>query len=448
MNTNWALALVIELLLVGQAWFGTVRFRSWLAPGAFWATMWAAFVAMSLIFAPDYKIWPGVVWFFLMNGMLLMGAALSGGSAKRPARHLRRRQPSIRALRWGILICAVLGMLGVEILLRSAGEGLLSLANPEAVALTGLVFSTLRYGVLRYREPSSYITLTVLIYLGGSLSGVLFGLSRRRLDRLISWVILVPALLIGISLTTRAPILLVGINWVSAYLATGIWNSERGWRLRLGLGTATRVSVIAAGLVVVYVGLAALRGGATLRVRARANGEVQFGLSNAKAAYIGSMAAFSGWFGRSWDTVPTPTLGERTFASAYQWLYPNKPFGRFDEEQVSPDPDAPTTNVCTIYRVLGEDFTLPGSALLILLLGIFGGWAYESVRQGAFHHIPYLAVYYEIAFVSLTGFGMRDTTLQAAFLLFVFFVRLGQREGPAAARRAQPMAGRAMPEAV
>jgi hypothetical protein len=226
-----------------------------------------------------------------------------------------------------------------------------------------------------------------------------------------------------------------------------IWNGERGIRLHLGLRTTTRVGVIAAGLVAVYIGLGELRSGIGLVPRADTHAAAKVGLATAKSAYMGSMAVFSRWFEENWDRVPTPTLGEYTFASALQWLHPDKSYARFEEQEVSPDPNAPTTNVCTIYRVLGEDFTLPGSALLLLLFGMLGGWAYGSVRRGAFQRVPYLAVYYQVAFVSLTGFSMRETTLQVALVLFLLFVRLGHRPRTAAAR-VPAIAGRAIPEAV
>jgi oligosaccharide repeat unit polymerase len=452
MNTDWTLAAMFEVLIVIQAWLGTIQAGSWLAPGPFYSILWASFIGSSLIFAPDYKIWPGVVWFFLMNGMVQIGAALGGGSTKSAASfmrpRLRRWPPSTRALRWTIAICCVLGIVGVQILLRSAGEGLSSLLNPEKVFLTGMVFSYLRYKSSAYREPAGFVIFTMLLYLAGSLAGVLFALSRHLRDRLTAWLIFVPTLLIGITLTTRAPVLLVGINWVSAYLSTVIWYGKRDVHLRLGLRTTARVGIIAAGLVAVYVGLGELRSGIGLVPRADTHAAAKVGLATAKSAYMGSMAVFSRWFEENWDRVPAPTLGAYTFASALQWLHPDKDYARFEEQQVSEDPHAPTTNVCTIYRVLGEDFTLPGSALLLMLLGLLGGWAYRSVRQGAFQRIPFLAVYYQIAFVSLTGFSMRETTLQGALVLFLAFVRLGQRERHAAERQPQRMPGRAMPEAV
>jgi oligosaccharide repeat unit polymerase len=386
-----------------------------------------------------------------MNGMVQIGAALGGGSAKRTAAarsRTWRNPPSTRALRRAIIVCIVLGIIGVDILLRSAGESLLSLLNPERVFLTGMVFSYLRYKSSTYREPAGFVTFTMLLYLAGSLAGVLFVVSRRLRDRLMAWLVFAPTLLIGITLTTRAPILFVGINWVSAYLSTVIWSGERRAHVRLGLRTTARVSLIAAGLVAVYVGLGELRSGVGLVPRANKQIVAQVGLATAKSAYMGSMAVFSRWFADNWDRVPTPTLGEYTFASALQWIHPQEHYGRFEEQEVSSDPSAPTTNVCTIYRVLGEDFTLPGSAILMMLLGVLGGWAYRSVRQGAFHRVPFLAVFYQIAFVSLTGFSMRETTLQGAFLLFLIFVRLGQRQSLATSRGVQPVAGRAVPEAV
>jgi hypothetical protein len=56
MNTDWTLAAMVEVILVIQAWLGTVQAGSWLAPGAFYSILWASFVGSSLIFAPDYKI--------------------------------------------------------------------------------------------------------------------------------------------------------------------------------------------------------------------------------------------------------------------------------------------------------------------------------------------------------------------------------------------------------
>src|SRR5579863_3909390 len=440
MSTSWTLALMVELLLVLLAWFGTVQFGSWLAPGAFYSILWAGFVGASLVFAPDNEIWPGVVWFLLMCGLVQIGAAIGSGSARRPM-PLRRGSPSLRALRWTNVFCVIAGLVGVEILLRSIGEGLTSLANPVALAINSVVFSYLRYYRHGFREPSAYVALSTLVYLSAYLSGILFSLSQRRADRVIAILVAAPVLLIGITLTTRGPVLFCGIMWLVSYLVTGVWSGEIT-RLRFGARSLTWAGVLSAILVVVYVGLQALRTGAPIRRDAKFN-PVQFGLAQAQTAYVGSLAAFSSWFEDNWSSFPAPGLGRYSFASAYQWLGGGHQFQRFDETQVSSeDPDAPTTNVFTIYRYWAEDFTLPGSAFLVLLLGVMGGWSYRSVQNGAFSRVPFLALFYQIGFVSLAGFAMRDTTIQGAFLLLLVFARFGRAAPPR--RRAKAPGGEAI----
>ncbi|MGH7842297.1 MAG: O-antigen polymerase [Candidatus Binataceae bacterium] len=416
----WTLALLVELLLVLQVVLATIQFRSWQAPGAFFALLWTIFVAACLIVAPEYKIWPGVIWFFLMSCVVQLGATAGKACVGSSSARSRTRALSVRALRWGVSICTVLGIIGVEILLRSVGRGFSTLISPTDLFVTGIVFSYERYAVAGFREPAGFVALLTFIYFGAYLSGALFVVAERARTRAATMLIAVPALLVGLTLTTRGPLLVTAVNWAAAYLTISIWRGREKAFVLLDYRRSVAIGAAIVGLILVYVGLQSIRNGDVIREHAKRESQVEWGLANAKSAFVGSLPAFSHWFEDKWDVGTPQTWGAYAFATDLQWL--GVPSENFSEVPVSPDLDAPPTNMFTIYRIFAQDFGVPGSALFMLLFGILGGWAYESVKRGNLASAPFLIVFYQISFISLTGFGLRGTTLQGAFLLLIIFM--------------------------
>ncbi len=423
LSGSWPWVAVVGLAMVAQARLARTQFGSWLAPPAFFASLWVIFVASCLVVAPEYRIWPGVLWFFAMNCTVHLGAVLGsslGMSAGKAPRGAAVRVPSARVMSIAIAGCVVLGLAAGEVLLRSAGQSVLVFASRERLTVMALGFSRLRYEQAGFREPTAFVFLSVFVYAGAYFSGMLFAVSRRPLHRAGALAIFVPALLIAATLTTRASILYCAINWVAGYLATIVWLGRARAYSRLSRKVIAGATIAALLAVAAYAGLQTLRSGAALKFDTSIEEALEYGLENAKAAYVGSLAAFSGWFARNWDTADAPAWGRYTFASTLQWF--GARYRRFPDAQISPDPDAPVTNVYTIYRQFAEDFTLPGAGVLTFLIGLAGGWSYIAVGRGSLLALPPLVLFYQISLGSLTGFALRDTTLQVAFALLVCYV--------------------------
>lgn len=429
MSDAWAYAAVVALLMGVQALIARLQFGSWLAPGAFFCAIWFAFVVSSLVAAPEYRIWPGVLWFFFMTCTVHVGALLTWDECRACRKTQRfpasRWDPQLRPLALLICMCVALGIAAVAVLLAYRGQSIVALFSPNVLAQIGLQYAILRYSGIGFREPIPYLLLNVLVYLGGLLSGAMFAVAPSRALKLLSWLIFLPGLAISMVLTTRASLLYLGMNWLSAYLACRICLEQSAAWFRLGARTATLAVMLVVALIIFYVALQAVRSGAVEKGEGTTQQAIEYGLANAKAAYIGSLTAFSIWFERDWDIGKPLFLGRYTFASLMQWL--GYRFQRFEDAQISPDPDAPVTNVYTLYRQLGEDFSLPGSLLIMLAFGALGTVAFRQTRLGRSMYVVPLAVVYHITIGSLTGFSLRDSTLQLAMVMFLIYVSLSSR---------------------
>src|SRR2546425_426744 len=89
---NWGAALIAAVLLVLVA--GCARFcgGGWLEPGAFFALVWSFYVLVPLVFAPDYTVWPGGVWWILASGLSVCCGSWwvrRNRSKALPERHIR-----------------------------------------------------------------------------------------------------------------------------------------------------------------------------------------------------------------------------------------------------------------------------------------------------------------------------------------------------------------------
>ena len=76
MDTTWPLSAAVVGLLILQTNLARNQLGSWLAPGAFFGLMWAVVGVLSLSIAPEFRIWPGILWVLFMSCTAHLGALL------------------------------------------------------------------------------------------------------------------------------------------------------------------------------------------------------------------------------------------------------------------------------------------------------------------------------------------------------------------------------------
>src|SRR5208282_6701133 len=77
MDATWPASAAVAILMIAQAQLARRQLGSWLAPGALFCLTWTTATVSCLLIAPEYRIWPGVLWVFFMTCTAHLGGALA-----------------------------------------------------------------------------------------------------------------------------------------------------------------------------------------------------------------------------------------------------------------------------------------------------------------------------------------------------------------------------------
>ena len=433
MDTTWPLSAAVVGLIILQVGLARHQLGSWLAPGAFFGLMWATVGVLSLSIAPEFRIWPGILWVFFMSctahlgGLLVFGGESSSDRTSASEEVASQGPPLPLALPL-LLASAILGTAGVVYLVSSSGRPLSTLLSVSAVSAIASHFSGLRYSAPDYREPTAFLVLSVFTYLAGYLGGMIFARRSSGLEKLAALSGVVPALLETFALGARTCLIVFVMCWIASYCATRAYIGERrlwpNWRRAL---TTMGLGIIA--LTGLYVTVHMTRTGAftqssipvsTLRSEAL----LKYSLGAAKVQFVGYAAAFSKWFGENWDVWQTPGLGRYSFDGPAGWLG-YRVVRNPEPINVSPHATAhySDTNIFSTFRHMALDWTLPGSSIFFLILSALASLAYVKVCGHNAGYIPLTVLYYQIA-LNVTGFALRPTVTDVAWILFASYLWL------------------------
>jgi len=431
MDATWPLSAAVVGLIILQASLARDQLGSWLAPGAFFGLMWVVVGILSLSIAPEFRIWPGILWILFMSCTAHLGGLLvwnGESSSSRPAVYegVASHGPPLPLALPLLLASTVLGTAGVVYLVSASGQSLRSFLSISEASAVIMHFSGSRYSVPEYREPAAFLALSVFIYLAGYLGGMIFARGGSRLQKLAAFGGVVPALFETFVLGARTCLIAFVICWIAAYCATCAYIGERrlwrNWRRAL---TTMGLGLIA--LTGLYVTVHAIRMGAfvpgPISVSTQSEEVIlKYSAGAAKVQFVGYAAAFSKWFGENWDVWQAPSLGLNGFDGPAGWL--GYRVERNPEPiNVSPDPNSDTTNVFSALRHMAFDWTLPGSSIFFLTLSALASFAYLKVCGHQAAYIPLTVLYYQIA-LYVTSFVLRNTVIDAAWVLFAGYLWL------------------------
>jgi len=76
MDATWPASAAVGILMIVQAQLARRQLGGWLAPGALFCLTWTTATVSSLLIAPEYRIWPGVLWVFFMTCTAHLGGLL------------------------------------------------------------------------------------------------------------------------------------------------------------------------------------------------------------------------------------------------------------------------------------------------------------------------------------------------------------------------------------
>ncbi len=433
MDTTWPLSAAIVGLIILQVSLARNQLGSWLAPGAFFGLMWAAVGVLSLSIAPEYRIWPGILWVLFMSCTAHLGGLLISNGERPPDRtsaseEVASQAPPLLLALPLLLASVILGTCGVVYLVSASGQPLRSILTIRGASMIMTYFSGSRYSDPDYREPAAALVLSVFIYLAGYLGGMIFARKGSPLERLAALSGVVPALLETFVLGARTGLISFVIIWIASWCATRAYIGERrvwrNWRRAL---TTLGSGLIALTGLYVMVQMARMGTFVPRQIPVTSQSEeiiLKYSLGAAKVQFVGYPAAFSKWFGENWDVWQAPALGLNSFDGPAGWLGYRiarnpEPINLAHYARAS-DSD---TNVFSMLRHMAFDWTLPGSSIFFLILSALASLAYVKVCGHDARYIPLIVLYYQIA-LYVTGFALRYTLTDVAWVLFAGYLWL------------------------
>jgi len=438
MDATWPASAAVGILMIVQAQLARRQLGGWLAPGALFCLTWTTATVSSLLIAPEYRIWPGVLWVFFMTctahlgGLLVTAepAALIGPEPEEPI-----RTPPVFPLLLPLLcVSAALEVAGVLYLVQTIGKNFHSLLSLNGLSEVSSHFSGARYTDPDYREPTLFLLSQAFIDFAGFLGGALFAQTRSKTRRAIALVPVPVVILATMVLGARTTVVNFALCWVSAYCAVRAYAGYASpWRS--ARRAFTWLAPVMVTFTAFYVGVQWLRMNAFPDNQAvaaiseqREDESLDHALDTARNQYVGYIGAFSGWLSENWDRSDTPGLGVNSFDGPAGW-FGYKIVRNPEPVQLTPGVSASETNIFSMFRHMALDWTLPGSALFLFLISVGASLAYTRVRAGSVACIPFAAMFYWIA-LRVTDFALRSTVSDVAWVMFALYLWIASSPGP------------------
>ncbi|HEY6339364.1 MAG TPA: O-antigen polymerase [Candidatus Sulfotelmatobacter sp.] len=383
-GSPWLAYAVLVIVTVASR----LRCGSWFAPAAFVGLVWSFFTGASLLVV-DYPIPGRGLWMLVMLVVAIqLGALIAHELQPQSSPSLRPGKANIFDSL--IIPCRRYGLLCTLIAVAGCGYFMVTSLDEFGLPFTtiGILEVGARWRTLRYNEvlePWSVRLLITWLHPAGLLGGILFACSRKRLDRLIASVSLLPAIFYGILVGARAAILLGLTCWIGGYVST-LCVRNRG---RMGVFSAKRIALLllaAASMVGMFVFIDAAKDtswnqGFELNPNEQRINDYMFG----------SSAAFADWYAHA--NLSDAEWGAETFAGEFDLLHlKTRITGKYLE--TSNVVGTEVTNVYTLFRGLIEDFTEIGAMLVAAAIGGLAGWIYRPRFKNLFGALFWLSAFY------------------------------------------------------
>ncbi|MBS0170434.1 MAG: oligosaccharide repeat unit polymerase [Nitrospira sp.] len=430
LNNTWWVCILLALPLILLAGWARIEQGSWFAPGAFFSLLWVGYSVGPLMLAPDLAVWPGaLVMIWIITLIVYVGTVTGLGQFGSASHHVkavsRNNWPTVEtfnkvgaSLRNAMIFCGTLGCVAVVMLVQSGGYSIGDLLSTDAVAAMAQFFSTARYAEV-YRPPAIVQLFLVFMYASALLGGAWFACSTGTYLRMLAFFPFVPAILITVVQTTRAPMLFQMVFWLSAYWGMKIFKD----------GTGRPLFTKKAIFFVPIVGCALLVGFSMVLLT-----RYDLALDSLlpvvwprfiRGDVVGYLVAFGEWLKSEKYMDIAPSFGAITFGGIFEALgIKNRVLG-IHEDVIDIDLGgefSTDTNIYTVFRGLIEDFTLPGSLAILFCVGLVGGTGYRMVAGRAVAGLPLLISFYWFALWSPIAAVTTYNTLIVAFLMFAMYV--------------------------
>ena len=418
------IGIIIPLITLGSIGiFNRINLRSWLAPASIFSMLWFSLLSATLFAAPEFPIYPFGLWYILG-----ISIALTLGSLLVP-KHLlpdSEKYNTIEAIKLFfftrsnlillvIAIFCLISIVGIFVLLLFGVKRYgLSFNIYSIISLPGQLYDDRDAGILLIPWYIRY--LTYFIMPSSLLGGILIPFEKYP-RKIICYLPIILAILIGMVYTTRASILLSIILFISGLFSSYIIlkNDDNYF---LSFRSFFNFASLLIFLLFSWTFLQWLRGGA--------DSEFIFYpiINSIKSAVLGSTTAFTTWLQNyKQDSL---AFGIYTFAGPIDIIGLNdRQLGFYSEFISLPNG---YSNIYTAFRGLIHDFSITGSILICFVIGIVAQLSYRRCRDGNVIWLIPLSLFFAFTLFSpfISIFSSNSVTMA---WVISFFVLINRKKG-------------------
>ena len=413
------IGIIIPLISIGSIGiFNRIYLKSWLAPASIFSMLWFLLLSITLFIAPEFPIYPFGLWY-----ILAISIALTLGSLLIPKDILpdSDRYHSIEAINLFfftrsnlillvIAIFCLISIVGIFVLLFfGVNRYGLSFNIFSIISLPGQLYDDRDAGILLIPWYIRY--LTYFIMPSSLLGGILVPFEKYP-RKIICYLPIILAILIGMVYTTRASILLSIILFISGLFSSYIIlkNDDNYF---LSFRSFFNFASLLIFLLSSWIFLQWLRGG----------GDSEFIfypiINSIKSAVLGSTTAFTTWLQNY--NQNSLAFGLYTFAGPVDIIGLNdRQLGFYSEFISLPNG---YSNIYTAFRGLIQDFSITGSILICFFIGIVAQLSYRRCRDGNVIWLIPLSLFFAFTFYSpfISIFSSNSVTMAWIISFFVLF---------------------------
>ena len=413
------IGIIIPLISLGFIGiFNRIYLKSWLAPASIFSMLWFLLLSTTLFVAPGFPIYPFGVWY-----ILAISVALTLGSLLVPKHILpdSEKYNTIEAIKLFfftrsnlillvIAIFCLISIVGIFILLLFGVKRYgLSFNIYSIISLPGQLYDDRDAGILLIPWYIRY--LTYFIMPSSLLGGILIPFEKYP-RKIICYLPIILAILIGMVYTTRASILLSIILFISGLFSSYIIlkNDDTFFS---SFRSFFNFSSLLIFLLSSWIFLQWLRGG----------GDSEFIfypiINSIKSAVLGSTTAFTTWL--QYYKQYSLAFGLYTFAGPIDIIgFNDRQLGFYSEFISLPNG---YSNIYTAFRGLIHDFSITGSILICFVIGIVAQLSYRRCRDGNIIWIIPLSLFFAFTLFSpfISIFSSNSVTMAWIISFFILF---------------------------
>jgi len=413
------IGIIIPLISIGSIGiFNRIYLKSWLAPASIFSMLWFLLLSITLFIAPEFPIYPFGLWY-----ILAISIALTLGSLLIPKDILpdSDRYHSIEAINLFfftrsnlillvIAIFCLISIVGIFVLLFfGVNRYGLSFNIFSIISLPGQLYDDRDAGILLIPWYIRY--LTYFIMPSSLLGGILVPFEKYP-RKIICYLPIILAILIGMVYTTRASILLSIILFISGLFSSYIIIKNDN-NYFLSFRSLFNFASLLIFLLSSWIILQWLRGG----------GDSEFIfypiINSIKSAVLGSTTAFTTWLQNY--NQNSLAFGLYTFAGPVDIIGLNdRQLGFYSEFISLPNG---YSNIYTAFRGLIQDFSITGSILICFFIGIVAQLSYRRCRDGNVIWLIPLSLFFAFTFYSpfISIFSSNSVTMAWIISFFILF---------------------------